>query len=341
MIASYTPRWAYKHLRRENKGEKEMKRIVAVFLAVLMMLSLAACGSTADDGKYVVGVCQYMPHDSLDKATKGFEDALLGALGEDRVIVKVQDAGGEISTCSTIVDGFLAEKVDLIMANASPALAAAVSATDEIPVLGTSVTDYAAALGMSEWNGLVGGNVSGTSDLGPLDEQAAIIQELFPDAGTVGLLYCSAEPNSVYQIEIMEDTLTQMGYTCRRFVFNDANDLHSVTQAAVDVADVMYMPTDNLAANYPETIGNVLLPAQIPLVTGEASSCRVAGVATVSIDYYELGYITGQMAAQVLTGEADISQMPIAYAAEATKLYNAGLCEKLGIAVPDGYEPLN
>ena len=318
-----------------------MKRIVAIFLAVLMMLSLAACSGNADDGKYVVGICQYMPHDSLDQATQGFKDALVEALGEDQVTFKHQDAGGEISTCTTIVDGFLAEKVDLILANATPALSAAVSATDEIPILGTSVTDYAAALGMPEWNGIVGKNVSGTSDLGPLDEQASIIQELFPDVTTVGLLYCSAEPNSVYQIQIMEENLTKMGYTCQRFVFNDANDLHSVTQAAVGVADVMYMPTDNLAANYPETIGNVLLPAQIPLVTGEESSCRVAGVATVSIDYYELGYITGQMAAEVLTGEADISQMPIAYATGATKLYNKEICENLGIAVPDGYQVLN
>ena len=318
-----------------------MKRIVAIFLAVLMLLFLTACGSTADDGKYVVGICQYMPHDSLDQSTQGFQDALTEALGEDKVVIKVQNAAGEVSTCSTIVDGFLAEKVDLIMANATPALQAAVAATDTVPVLGTSVTDYAAALGMSEWNGLVGGNVSGTSDLGPLDEQAAIIQDMFPDAKTVGLLYCSAEPNSVYQIEVMEDSLTRMGYAYQRFVFNDANDLHSVTQAAVGVVDVMYMPTDNVAANYPETIGNVLLPAHIPLVTGEANSCRVAGVATVSIDYYELGYITGQMAAKVLTGEADISQMPIAYASGATKLYNAELCRQLFIAVPDGYEALN
>ena len=317
-----------------------MKRFVAIFLAVLMVLALTACG-TDDEGKYVVGVCQYMPHDSLDQSTQGFIDALEDALGADKVVIKVQNAGGEISTCSTIVDGFLAEKVDLIMANATPALRAAVSATDTVPVLGTSVTDYAAALGMSEWNGLVGGNVSGTSDLGPLDEQAGIIQDLFPDVKTVGLLYCSAEPNSVYQIEIMEDSLTRMGYTCERFVFNDANDLHSVAQAAVDVVDVMYMPTDNVAANYPETIGNVLLPAHIPMVTGEANSCRVAGVATVAIDYYELGCITGRMAAKVLTGQADISQMPIAYANGATKLYNAELCRDLFIAVPDGYEALN
>ena len=317
-----------------------MKRTVAIFLAVLMMLSLTACSGTADDGKYVVGICQYMPHDSLDQATQGFKDALVGALGEENVVIKVQDAAGEISTCSTIVDGFLAEKVDLIMANATPALRAAVSATDEVPVLGTSVTDYAAALGMSEWNGVVGNNVSGTSDLGPLKEQAAIIQDLFPDANVVGLLYCSAEPNSVYQIAIMEDYLTEMGYTCQRFVFNDANDLHSVTQTAVGVVDVMYMPTDNVAANYPETIGNVLLPEKIPMVTGESNSCRVAGVATVSIDYYELGFVTGQMAAQVLTGEADISQMPVAYLEEATRLYNQELCQQLGIAVPEGYEAL-
>ena len=318
-----------------------MKRIVAIVLAVLMLLALTACGGTADDGKYVVGICQYMPHDSLDQATQGFKDAVVEALGKDKVIFKEQDAAGELSTCSIIMDGFLAENVDLIMANATPALFAAVSATDEVPILGTSVTDYAAALGMAEWNGIVGNNVSGTSDLGPLDEQAAIIQDLFPDAATVGLLYCSAEPNSVYQIEVMEEYLTQMGYTCERFVFNDANDLHSVTQAAVGVVDVMYMPTDNVAANYPETIGNVLLPAEIPLVTGESNSCRVAGVATVSIDYYDLGYITGVMAAKVLTGEADISRMPIAYAEDATKLYNAELCEKLGIAVPDGYEALD
>ena len=318
-----------------------MKRIVAIVLAVLMLLALTACGGTADDGKYVVGICQYMPHDSLDQATQGFKDAVVEALGKDKVMFKEQDAAGELSTCTVIVDGFLAENVDLILANATPALFAAVSATDEVPVLGTSVTDYAAVLGMTEWNGIVGKNVSGTSDLGPLDEQAAIIQDLFPDATTVGLLYCSAEPNSVYQIEVMEESLTQMGYNCERFVFNDANDLHSVTQAAVGVVDVMYMPTDNVAANYPETIGNVLLPAEIPLVTGESNSCRVAGVATVSIDYYDLGYITGVMAAKVLTGEADISQMPIAYANGATKLYNAELCEKLGIAVPDSYEALN
>ena len=318
-----------------------MKRVIAVVLAAMLMLSLAACGSTADDGKYVIGICQYMPHDSLDQATQGFQDALVEALGEENVTFKHQDAAGEFSNCGTIIDGFVAEKVDLIMANATPALQAAASATATIPVLGTSVTDYATALGITDWTGTIGNNISGTSDLAPLEEQAAIIQELFPNAKTIGLLYCSAEPNSIYQIGVVEKCLTEMGYTCEHFAFTDANDLSAVTQSAVGVVDVMYMPTDNVAANYPETIGNVLLPAEIPMVTGESSSCAVAGVATLCINYYDLGRITGEMAAKVLTGEADISQMAVQYAPEVTKVYNASICEKLGVAVPEGYDALS
>ena len=317
-----------------------MKRLIAIVLALLMMLSMTACGA-ADDGKYVVGICQYMPHDSLDQATQGFKDALVAALGEDKVTFKEQDAAGEFSNCGTIIDGFVAEKVDLILANATPALQAAASATAEIPILGTSVTDYATALGITDWTGTIGNNISGTSDLAPLEEQAAIIQDLFPEAKTVGLLYCSAEPNSLYQVGVVEKCLTEMGYTCARYAFNDANDLAAVTESAVGAVDVMYMPTDNVAANYPETIGNVLLPAEIPLVTGESSSGAVAGVATLCINYYDLGRITGEMAAKVLTGEAKISEMAVSYAPEVTKVYNAELCEKLGVAIPEGYEALS
>ena len=318
-----------------------MKKIVSLLIVLSMVLSFAACASeTASEAKYKVGICQLVQHEALDAATQGFKDALTEALGDDVVFIE-HNASGDQATCITICNQLVSEGVDLIMGNATPALQAAAAATSDIPIIGTSITDYATALEISDWTGKTGSNITGTADLSPLDQQAAMIPELFPEAEKVGILFCSAEPNSVYQIEIMEDTLTQMGYTCQRFVFNDANDLHSVAQAAVGVVDVMYMPTDNVAANYPETIGNVLLPAHIPLVTGEANSCRVAGVATVAIDYYELGYITGQMAAKVLTGEADISQMPIAYASGATKLYNAELCRDLFIAVPDGYEALN
>ena len=319
-----------------------MKKIVALVLAVLMIAALTGCGEAASGSdKYVVGICQMMPHQSLEDASQGFQDALIAALGEDRVEFKHQDAGGEYATCATIIDGFLAENVDLILANATVPLQAAVSAVDNTPVLGTSVTDYATALNMAEWNGLVGGNVSGTTDLAPLDQQAAVIAELFPEAKNVGLLYCSSEPNSVYQITRVEGYLTEMGYTCTSFAFVDVNDLSAVCEAACDASDVIYIPTDNTCAMYTENIANVVLPAGVPVVTGDASTCAAAGVATFSIDYYDLGVVTGEMAAKILTGEADISTMAVESVDVAEKIYNPVNCEKLGITVPDGYRPVS
>lgn len=316
-----------------------MKKLIAIFCAALMLLSLAACGA-ADDGKYTIGICQLVTHPALDAATQGFKDALVEKLGEDKVTFDQQDAGGEFTNCATIVDGFVSKKVDLILANATYPLQAAASATADIPILGTSVTDYATALNISDWSGTVGGNISGTSDLAPLDQQAAMIQELFPDAKTIGLLYCSAEPNSVYQIQVMEGYLKDMGYTCQEFAFADANELSAVTQTACDASDVIYVPTDNTAANNTEAIANVVLPAKVPVVAGESGICSGCGVATLSISYYDLGYATGEMAAKVLTGEADISTMPVQYAPQVTKMYNAANCEALGITPPDGYEPI-
>ncbi|MBQ9979501.1 MAG: ABC transporter substrate-binding protein [Oscillospiraceae bacterium] len=285
---------------------------------------------------WVVGICQQMTHVALDAATQGFKDALTEELG-DAVTYKVQDAGGEYTNCGTIMDGFVAENVDLILANATYPLQAAASATSDIPILGTSITDYATALTIEDWTGTVGGNISGTSDLAPLDQQAAMILELFPDTKTVGLLYCSGEPNSVYQITVVEGYLNDMGVTCERFAFTDVNDLAAVTQAACDSADVLYVPTDNTAATYSDTIGNVAVPANTPIICGESGTCTGCGVATLSIDYYDLGYTTGKMAAQVLTGEADISTMPVQFAPEVTKMYNASICEALGLTMPEDY----
>ena len=316
-----------------------MKKIIAILMAVLMLASMAGCGETAsDDGKYVIGICQLMKHPSLDQATQGFKDAVIAALGEENVEFKDQDAGGEYTNCGTIVDGFGAENVDLILANATAPLQAAASATADIPILGTSVTDYATALNISDWTGTVGGNISGTTDLAPLDQQAGVIAELFPDAENVGLLYCSAEPNSVYQINLVEGYLTDMGYTCTQFSFADVNELSAVVQNACDNSDIIYIPTDNTCATYTETIANVVLPAGVPVVASEASTCAAAGVATLSISYYDLGYATGEMAVKVLTGEADISAMAVQSAGEATKQYNPANCELLGVTIPEGYE---
>ena len=318
-----------------------MKKIIAITLAALMLLSLAACGGTAsDDGKYVIGICQMTKHPSLDHASEGFKDAVIAALGEDNVVFKEQDAAGEYATCGVVIDGFIAEGVDMILANSTTPLQVAVSATDEIPILGTSITDYAAALNMSEWTGSVEGNVAGTTDLAPLDQQAAVIGELFPEAQNVGLLYCSSEPNSVYQIRIIGEYLADMGYTCTEFAFADVNDMSYVVETACENADVIYIPTDNTCATYTENIANVVLPAGVPVVTGDTSTCAAAGVATFSISYYDLGRVTGEMAVQILTGEADIADMAIQSAGEAAKMYNPANCEKLGITVPDGYKPV-
>ena len=317
-----------------------MKKLTALLLAVVMLVSLTACGGSDTADTYLVGICQLLTHDALDAASQGFMDALKAELGEENVEFLYQDAGGEFANCATIVDGFVAEGVDLIMANATAPLQAAASATSDIPVLGTSVTDYATALNIADWTGTVGGNISGTSDLAPLDQQAAMLQELFPDASNVGLLYCSAEPNSVYQVTEMAKHLTGLGYTCEEFAFADVNELASVTQSACDASDVIYIPTDNTAAAYTETIANVVLPAGVPVVAGEAGICAGCGVVTLSISYYDLGYTTGQMAAKILTGEADVSTMAVQFAPEVTKMYNAANCETLGITVPESYEPI-
>lgn len=323
-----------------------MKKLISLVLAAVMALSLVACGSGSKDKDtdtgdktYKVGVVQLVQHEALDAATKGFTDALKEALG-DKVEVVAKNASGDSNNCSTIVNGFISDKVDLIMANATPALQAAASATSTIPILGTSVTDYATALEIADWTGTVGGNISGTSDLAPLDKQAAMLQELFPNAKKVGMLFCSSEPNSKYQVDEVTKLLSAAGITCTEYTFTDSNDVSSVTQKACDDSDVLYIPTDNTAASNTEAIANVVLAAGTPVIAGEAGICRGCGVATLSIDYYELGKITGQMAAKILTGEADISTMPVEFAPTATKQANMANCEKLGITVPADYTAL-
>ena len=334
-------------------------------MAAAMTMGLAACGSTAStdtaasaadtassteaaastadstaaaDGKvYNIGICQLVQHEALDAATQGFKDALVEKLGEGSVKFDEQNASGDSANCATIVNGFVSNGVDLILANATAPLQAAAQATADIPVLGTSITDYATALDISDWTGTVGNNISGTSDLAPLDQQAAMIQELFPDAKSVGLLYCSAEPNSVYQCDVIEGYLNEEGYTVARYAFTDTNDVTSVAQTAADNSDVIYIPTDNTAASNTEAIANVVIPAKVPVVAGEEGICSGCGVATLSISYYDLGYATGEMAAKILADGADVSTMPVEFAPNVTKKYNAANCEALGITLPSDY----
>lgn len=315
------------------------KKWIALLLCAVMAACLAACGNASSGAKYTVGICQLAQHEALDAATQGFRDALTKALG-DQVAFDEQNASGESANCPTIINSFISKKVSLILANATSPLQAAASATKDIPILGTSVTDYASALDIDNWSGTVGGNVSGTSDLAPLDQQASMLKEWFPDAKNVGLLYCSSESNSKYQVDVIRGYLEQMGYTCTEFAFTDTNDVASVAQSACDASDVIYIPTDNTAANNTEAIANVVLPAKVPVIAGEEGLCRGCGVATLSISYYDLGYITGEMAAKILTGEEKISSMPVQYAPQVTKMYNPGNCDLLGLTAPAGYEPM-
>lgn len=339
------------------------KKTFAIVMASIMALSMTACGNketagttaaqttdgaeTTADNKtadaagdtYTVGICQLVQHEALDAATQGFKDALTEAL-DGKVTFDEQNAQGDSNTCSTIMNSFVSSGVDLILANATPALQAAQAATNTIPVLGTSVTEYGVALGIDGFTGTVGGNISGTSDLAPLDEQAAMVKELFPDAKKVGLLYCSAEANSQYQVDTVKAALEALGYTCEYYAFSDSNDLSTIVTKAASESDVLYAPTDNTVAANTEIVNNICQPAGVPVIAGEEGVCKGCGVATLSISYYDLGAATGKMAAKILTGEADISEMPVEYAPQFTKKYNKTICDALGVTVPEDYEAI-
>lgn len=310
------------------------KRILTLTMAILLalsaMLAFSAC-ETKDDGKYVVGICQLLPHPALDAATQGFMDALKQELGEENVTFLNENAANDVSVCTTIVTNLVNKKVDLILANATPALTAAVNGTSSIPVLGTSITEYGTALGLDNFNGTVGGNVSGTSDLAPLDQQAQMILDLFPEAKTVAMLYAMGEPNSKYQVKVVREYLEGKGITVIDKAFTDSNDATIVAAAAAEAADVIYIPTDNTAAGCAQAIAGVV--GDTPIIAGEEGICIGCGVATLTISYYDLGVATGKMAAKILKGEADISEMPVEYAATFTKKYNAAKCEELGIDI--------
>ncbi|MBR2350413.1 MAG: ABC transporter substrate-binding protein [Clostridia bacterium] len=280
---------------------------------------------------------QLVEHPALDAATAGFKQAIIDELGADAVVFDYQNAQNDANTCSTIVNQFVSSNVDLIMANATPALQAAAAATAEIPILGTSVTEYGVALELDGFNGTVGGNVSGTSDLAPLDKQAKMITEWFPDAKKVGLIYCSKEANSKYQVDVVKSELEKQGITATLYPFTDSNDLAQICTAAADNSDVIYVPTDNTVAENTGIIDNICSPKKVPVIAGEEGICRGCGVATLSISYYDLGYATGKMAVKILTGEADISTMPIGYAEAQTPKFNKEICDALGITPLEGY----
>lgn len=298
----------------------------------------AASGDTAASGTvYRIGICQLLEHDALGAATQGFQDALVELLGEGNVTFDYQNAQGEQANCATICTQFVADDVDLILANATASLQAATAATNSIPILGTSITDYATALDAANWSGSSGTNVSGTSDLAPLEEQENMLVELFPDAKKVGILYCSAEANSAYQAHVFEESLKEDGLSYEEYTIADSSEIQAVVTGACQSCDVLYIPTDNTLANNTEAVNNICLPAGVPVIAGEEGICSGCGVATLSISYYDIGYKAGEMAYEILVNGADISTMNIEYAPQVKKEYNKEICEKLNVTIPDDY----
>ena len=337
-----------------------MKRFTALSAAAILAVSvLAGCGggsssakateaasSGGDDTVYKIGICQLVQHEALDRATQGFKDALTELLGEEHVEFDEQNAQGDSNTCATIANGFVSDNVDLIMANATASLQACSNATTEIPIVATSITSFASALDIEMGTGadaLTGINVTGTNDLAPLDRQAQQIKDIFPDAQNVGILYCSAEVNSVYQAVHIGECLDDLNIAHQDFTFSDSNDLQSVVQDAVTKCDVLYIPTDNTAASNAGLIDSVARPAKVPLITGEESPCKLCGLASLSIDFYEIGHRAGEMAYDILVNGADPATMPVEDPSEEslTYVYNPRTAEALGITFDDSYEALD
>ena len=343
------------------------KRLLAMVLAAAMTaMSLTACGTvggkqestdqsqattesteTTDDtaaddtaqesteGKvYKIGICQQLEHQALDAATEGFQAALVEKLGEGNVEFDYQNAQGEQTNCATIATKFVNSDVDLIMANATTALQACSAATADIPVIGTSVTDFVSA-GVVNSNDAPGRNVTGTSDLAPIDQQVELLMQLAPEAKNVGILYCSAEPNSIFQADMAEAMLTEKGLTVSRYTVADSNDIQQVVTKVVEESDVIYIPTDNTLANNMEIVKNVTVPAKKPVIAGEENMCAVGALATLSISYYSLGYNAGLMAYEILVNGANPAEMPIQYADEVTLKYNAEIADALGVTMPE------
>lgn len=325
-------------------------------MATAMVLRLVGCGNASStqtasgstssteagtDGKvYHIGVCQLVEHEALDAATQGFQDALKDKLGENNVVFDVQNAQGEETNCATICTGFVSDNVDLILANATASLQAASAATNSIPIVGTSITDYATALNADDWNGTSGTNITGTSDLAPLDQQEAMIKELVPDVTQVGIVYCSAEANSVFQANQIEAALEKDGIAYKEYSAADSNEIQSVVTKAVSECDCLYVPTDNTMAANVDIIKNVTVPAGIPVIAGEEGICQGA-LATLSISYYDIGQAAGEMAYEILVNGKDPGTMEIEYASATTKEYNADVADALGITIPDDYVKLS
>ena len=317
------------------------KKFLAAAAACLMVAGLAACGnepsppSNPDEKVFQIGIVQLVEHPALDEATRGFKEFLTEKLG-DKVQFSVQNAQGEQTNCTTIVNQFVSSKVDLIMANATNAVKAAREATSDIPIVGTSVTDYVFS-GLVASNEAPGANVTGASDMNPVNVQVQLMKTLCPEVKTVGIVINSGEENSAIQAEEAKTAFEAEGFAVKIYSVADTNEIQTVVTAACNEVDAFYEPTDNLiAANVP-TMSNITTAAGKPVICGEGGMCESGFLATYAISYYELGRAAGEQAFNILVNGADPATTPIFFfdVSQLTLVVNEQNAAELGITIPE------
>lgn len=318
-----------------------MKKVFRGLIAMTMALAMTGCGTGSSSGsadkelsEMKIGVIQLMQHDALDKSYEGFKDVLVDAgINEDNIDYQI---AGDQSNCTTVADKLVNGGNDLIYAIATPALQAAASATQDLPIVGCAVTDYESTK-LVKSNEEPGGNVTGASDLTPVSEQFDLLTQLLPDAKKVGIMYCSSEDNSKIQGDMAEKAAKKLGLESVTRTISDSNDIQSVVTQLTnnDGVDVIYIPTDNVLATYMSSVEAVASPAKIPVITGEEGMCKEGGLATYGIDYYNLGKLAGQQALAILKGEKTAAQTPVEQlkAEDCTMVINLKVAQKCGIEI--------
>ena len=323
---------------------KKDRRIKMMLIMSLIIAVLATgCGTSSEqesqggDSAEVlkVGIVQYMDHVALDAARQGFVDALAdnGYVDGDNIVIDLQNAQGDQSNLSTISDRFVSEKSNLVLAIATPATQAIAGKTTEIPILGTAVTDYVSAR-LVDSNEAPGGNVTGTTDMNPIKEQIDLLVKLVPDAKTVGVLYTSSEDNSILQAQIAKEAIEKLGLNYVEATVTNSNDVQQATQSIVGKCDAIYIPTDNTFASAMPMVHGVTSVSKTPVICGESGMVTNGGLATLGINYYDLGYQTGLMGVKILKGEAEPASMPVEASTKFDFAINGAVAEEIGLTIP-------
>ena len=297
-------------------------------------MGITGC-SKSGEKKIKIGIIQLVEHPALDKNYQGFVDGLAeaGFVDKKNIVIDYQNAQGEQANCVTIAEKFVNDRDDLIFAIATPAAQAVANATTTIPVLVSSVTDPESAKLVAK-NTAPGGNVTGTSDLTPCEAQMNLLKKLCPDAKTVGMLFCSSEQNSFFQISLAKAACEKLGLKTIEGSVSNSNEIAQVVQSLCGKCDVIYSPTDNMIAAGMTTVAQVANENKIPTIVGEEGMVQSGGLATYGINYYELGKQTAKMAVEILKGEKTPAEMPIQYLSKCDLSVNEETAKILGITIP-------